>query len=133
VSALISFSTPSLCSGGRQGSLTLHATRLKRVRLTDRRGRSSNRATDVMSPDGGDHRGSGDETFTGVGGTVVTVSGRTCMARNRWLSRAPGSNQPLMQRGPATDKSGSGAASMKSIDGNGRRPTEAAYRECFSL
>ena len=38
---------------------------------------------DVNEPDGGDHRGSGDETFTGVGGTVVTVSGRTLvMARN---------------------------------------------------
>ena len=44
-----------------------------------------------MSPDGGDHRGSGDEPFTGVsgGGTVVSVSGRTLvMAHNRRLSRA---------------------------------------------
>jgi hypothetical protein len=49
VSALISFSTPSLCSGGRQGSLTLHATRLKRVRSTDRRGRSSNRRLAVAT------------------------------------------------------------------------------------
>ena len=42
-----------------------------------------------MSPDGGDHRGSGDETFTGVGGTVVTVSGRAPIkAHKSWLSSA---------------------------------------------